>query len=216
MTDAEFAADRIVHVIGLAVGLPAALVIATLAIAGAVEEGALGQAIPAILYAVGLVAMLSCSAAYNLARASRYRDWLRRFDHAAIFVMIAGSYTPFTVRLGPDWSEGLTAAIWAVAALGVAVKLCRPLGRAKSLTALSTLLYLALGWIGVVAVGPFTAHLPTHTLLLLALGGAIYTTGVIFHHWQRLRYQNAIWHGFVLVAASVHYGAVLTVIDAPV
>jgi hemolysin III len=207
----EFAADRIVHVIGVALGLPAALVIVTLAVAG----DAPGQAVPVMLYAGGLVAMLSCSAAYNLARASRYRDWLRRFDHAAIFAMIAGSYTPFTVRLGHGWSEGLTTAIWTVAALGIAVKLCRPLWHAKSLAALSTLLYLSLGWIGVVAIDPFTAHLPARTLLLLAAGGAIYTSGVIFHHWQRLRYQNAIWHGFVLMAACVHYIAVLTVIDTP-
>jgi hemolysin III len=208
----EHAADRWVHVLGLGLGLPAALgVIVVAAIDGAREQLA-----PVALYAFGLLAMLGCSAAYNLLRprlsdASRRRDWLRRLDHAAIFAMIAGTYTPFTLKLERGWAEGLTAAVWALAAAGIAVKLLRP-GPAARRHAISVALYLALGWIGLLALGPFTASLGTATLLLLAVGGALYTGGVIFHLWQRLPYQNAIWHGFVLVAAGVHYAAVLTVV----
>ena len=95
-----------------------------------------------------------------------------------------------------------------VAALGIAAKLWKPKGIAR----LSTVLYLALGWIGVVAAGPFSAALATPTLVLLAVGGVIYSAGVVFHVWRRLAYQNAIWHGFVLTAACVHYAAVLTVL----
>ena len=197
----ERVADTVVHLLGIGLGLPAAIVLVALA-------GRSGQAAPFALYAGGLVAMLGCSAVYHLAYRSRHREWLQRLDHAAIFAMIAGSYTPFTLRLARGWAEGLTAGIWIVAALGIAAKLWKPKGIAR----LSTVLYLALGWIGVVAAGPFSAALATPTLVLLAVGGVIYSAGVVFHVWRRLAYQNAIWHGFVLTAACVHYAAVLTVL----
>jgi hemolysin III len=200
------AADRIVHLLGIGLGLPAALAIVALAI----RDGAAPEVAAVAVYGAGLVAMLGCSAAYHLRHRSPRRDWLRRFDHAAIFAMIAGTYTPFTLRLARGWAEGLTAGIWIVAALGIAAKLWKPKGIAR----ISTVLYLVLGWIGVAATGPFTAALATPTLVLLAAGGVIYSAGVVFHLWQQLAYQNAIWHGFVLVATCVHYAAVLTVLGA--
>jgi hemolysin III len=201
----ELVADGVVHALGVGLGVPAALV----AIVVAARGDDVRQIAPVLLYAAGLVAMVSCSAAYNLFRRSRARTWLRRFDHAAIFAMIAGTYTPFTV-LGLDgaWSVSLTVTIWTIAGLGIAAKLCQP----RWIEPISTVLYLALGWIGVVAARPFLESMPAATLILLAVGGAIYSAGVIFHVWRRLPYQNAIWHGFVLVAAGVHYAAVLTVI----
>ena len=207
----EHAADRWVHVLGLGLGLPAALAVVLVA----AINGAQGRLAPVALYAAGLLAMLGCSAAYNLGRisprrSSRHHDWLQRLDHAAIFVMIAGTYTPFTLKLERSWAIGLTAAVWALAAAGVAVKLLRP-GPAR-LHSLSVALYLALGWIGLLALGPFIASLDTATLVLIAVGGVLYTAGVVFHLWQRLPYQNAIWHGFVLAAAGVHYAAVWTVV----
>ena len=201
----ELAADRAVHLLGLGLGLPAAV-----AVVASAAGGGWGELLPVALYAAGLLAMLGCSAAYHLRRTSPRRDWLRRLDHAAIFAMIAGTYTPFTLKLERAWATGLTAGIWTMAALGIAAKLWRP----RALPSLSVALYLALGWIGLVALGPFTSTLALTTLLLLALGGVLYSAGVIFHLWQRLPYQNAIWHGFVLVAAGVHYSAVLTVVGA--
>jgi hemolysin III len=209
ITIREHAADRWVHLLGLGLGLPAAVAVVIVA----AIDGARDQLAPVALYALGLLAMLGCSAAYHLLRphlgdSSRRRDWLRRLDHAAIFAMIAGTYTPFTLLLERAWATGLTAGIWGVAALGIAAKLWKPHGIAP----VSVALYLALGWIGLLALGPFTASLGEDTLVLLAVGGALYTAGVVFHLWQRLPYQNAIWHGFVLVAAGVHYAAVLTVV----
>lgn len=203
VASAERTADNVVHLLGIGLGLPAAIAIVMLA-AGS------GDTVPVALYAVGLVAMLGCSAAYHLAYRSRHREWLQRFDHAAIFAMIAGTYTPFTLRLAPGWAGGLTAGIWIVALAGIAAKLWKP----KGIERLSTVLYLALGWAGAVAAGPFIAALPAPTLVLLAAGGLIYSAGVVFHLWRRLEYQNAIWHGFVLAAACVHYAAVLTVVSA--
>jgi len=200
----EQSADRAVHAIGIALGLAGALV---LLVATAID-GARGDFWPVLIYTAGLLAMQVCSAAYNVFQASSRRDWLRRFDHAAIFAMIAGTYTPFTVRLANGWATGLTVAIWMVAAAGMALKLLQP----RRIEAISVGLYLALGWIGLLATGPFVAALDRRTLVLLAIGGMIYTAGVVFHLWRRLPYQNAIWHGFVLVAAAIHYVAVIGVI----
>src|SRR6187401_856774 len=117
----ELAADRAVHLLGLGLGLPAAV-----GVVASAAGGGWGELLPVALYAAGLLAMLGCSAAYHLRRASPRRDWLRRLDHAAIFAMIAGTYTPFTLKLERAWATGLTAGIWTMAALGIAAKLWRP------------------------------------------------------------------------------------------
>jgi hemolysin III len=201
----EVLADGVVHALGLALGFAGAIALVGLTL----FSGNPLLAAPLLIYAAGLVAMLGCSAAYNLLRSSRRRDWLRRFDHAAIFAMIAGTYTPFTILgLQGGWSSGLTVAIWAVAAIGIALKLWQP----RRIEAISVALYLGLGWIGLIALHPFTAAFDTATLALLATGGILYSVGVVFHLWRRLPFHNAIWHGFVLIAAGLHYFAVLTVI----
>jgi hemolysin III len=202
----EQAADRVIHALGIGLGTSGATALVWVA----ALDGQPGSLAPVLVYVAGLLAMLGCSAAYNVFYTSGRREWLRRFDHAAIFAMIAGTYTPFTTRLGNGWSWGLTAVIWTVAAAGIALKLWRP----RRIETISVVLYLVLGWIGLAAVGPFMAALDARTLALLAVGGGIYTTGVIFHLWRRLPYQNAIWHGLVLIAAGIHYLAVLTVFPA--
>jgi len=202
----ELATDRVIHGIGICLGIVGAIVLIWMtAIGGGPKDLA-----PILIYAAGLLAMLGCSAAYNVFRTSGRREWLRRFDHAAIFAMIAGTYTPFTTRLNSGWASNLTAVIWVVAVAGIALKLWQP----RRIEAISIALYLTLGWIGLAAAGPFMTALDSQTLVLLALGGSIYTAGVVFHLWHRLPYQNAIWHGFVLVAAMIHYAAVLTVLPA--
>jgi hemolysin III len=202
----------------LGLGVPAAITVVALAAA----FGSAADVATAAVYAAGMVAMFGCSAAYNLLPAHRpdwhrrdwhrWRDWLQRFDHAAIFAMIAGTYTPFMRLLEPGWAVPLTASVWGVAGAGIAGKLWRPRRLAALGRALSVPLYLALGWIGLIAIGPFTTSLAGPTLMLIGVGGVIYSAGVIFHLWHRLPYQNAIWHGFVLAAAAVHYAAVLTTV----
>jgi hemolysin III len=194
----EFTADLVIHVLGLGLGAVAAV---TLLVLAAVRGGLA----PAAVYVAGLAAMLGCSAAYHLRRASRWRPWLRRLDHAAIFVMIAGSYTPFTVHLAGAWSWAMTAAVWALAAAGVAAKLAAP----RYVEKLSVALYLGLGWIGVVALDELLVALGPSIVILIGAGGLVYSLGVVFHLWRSLPFHNAIWHGFVLAAASVHYAAVL-------
>jgi hemolysin III len=200
----EFIADTVVHALGLGLGVVGVVAILVVTLDGPTS----GRLLPIGVYALGLIAMLACSATYNILYKSPRRDWLRRLDHAAIFVMIAGTYTPFTVLAFPEpWSSGLTIAVWTAAAAGVAFKLWRPLRWQR----LSVVLYLAMGWIGVIALDPFLRSLATPTLVLLLAGGIVYSAGVAFHV-ARHRYQNAAWHGCVLVAACTHYAAVFSLV----
>lgn len=199
----EFLADSIVHVIGVFAGMIGAIVL----IAIAALHHTYVEVIAVSIYAAGMILMFSCSALYNIARKSRYREFFRRLDHSGIFLMIAGTYTAFTtLMLKGDWAVYLTAIVWSVALFGIVIKLLWP----KRLEGVTTGLYIALGWVGIIALEPILTSLGVAALVLLAAGGVLYCIGVIFHLWERLPYQNAIWHGFVVVAAATHYGAVLT------
>lgn len=201
----EVAADAVVHILGIVSGLAGAVTLVLL-IAG---HGNSLELAAILIYVAGLVAMFLCSAAYHLARAYPRRDLLQRFDHAAIFAMIAGTYTPFTVlTLDGGWSVVLTTLVWSLAVAGIVVKLWRP----RRFHSFSALPYLLLGWVGLSAVYPLYLALGPTTFALIAIGGVLYTVGVLFHVWERLPFQNAIWHGFVLAAAAVHYAAVVTAV----
>lgn len=200
---AELAADKAVHATGLAAALPAG----ALLVSHSAQSGAALTVTAALLYSAGLIAMLGCSAAYNLVRDHWCRPALRRCDHAAIFAMIAGTYTPFTLLTWSDgWSVGLTVLIWALALAGMALKLRAP---PRSLRTLSVAPYLLLGWIGLSAIFPLLTALGPQTFGLIVLGGLLYSIGVLFHLWDSLPFQNAIWHGFVLAGAATHYAAIL-------
>ena len=198
----ELIADGIVHAIGVSLGVVGAIVIVTVA-ANSVHTADM----PAIVvYTIGLLSMLGFSAAYNTWPISHAKWVLRRFDHSAIYVMIAGTYTAFIGQMKGDFvSIGLLTGVWLTAVVGVTLKLLLP-GRFDRL---AVVLYLILGWSGTVAYESVTTSLPSLSIWLLAAGGALYSAGVVFHGWQSLRFQNAIWHGFVLVAACCHYSAIL-------
>ena len=198
----ERSADRWVHVVGLTAGALGGLTLLGLSLG----LGRLGQTAAIGVYATCLVAMFLCSAAYNLASPTR-RPLLRRLDHAAIFLMIAGSYTPFTTqRLHGAWAWGMTAAVWALALAAAAGKLFAP-GLGKGFW---VALYLALGWIAAVAIKPLLAGVSLGALALLLAGGLVYSLGVIVYLNKSLPFRRAIWHGFVIAAATTHYCAVLT------
>ena len=198
----ELVADVAVHALGLTLGVAGGVVMLLVA------NG--GQLLPVTVYLAGLLAMLGCSAIYNVWRSSRWRDWLRRLDHAAIFVMIAGTYTPLALRLPAGWAVGLTAGVWTTALVGVAAKLFQP----HRNEAFSVALYLALGWIGVIAAEPLLASLDRATLILLLAGGVVYSAGVVFHLAARWPYARALWHGSVVIAAAIHYAAIMTLLQA--
>jgi hemolysin III len=198
----ELVADGIVHAIGVSLGVVGAIVIVIVA-----ANSARDADMPSIvIYTIGLLSMLGFSAAYNTWPISRAKWVLRRFDHSAIYVMIAGTYTALIGQMRGDFvSIGLLIGVWLTAVVGVTLKLLLP-GRFDRL---AVILYLILGWSGAVAYEPVVIALPNLSIWLLVAGGALYSAGVVFHGWQSLRFQNAIWHGFVLVAACCHYSAIL-------
>ena len=201
---AEIVLDGVVHVAGIVLGIIGVAVL----IAFALRSPVLRDLPVSIIYAAGLLAMLGFSAAYNLWPVSRVKWVLRRFDHSAIYLLIAATYTPFAVQLKGLMALGLLAWVWSVAAVGILLKLMLP-GRFDRL---SIAFYLLLGWSGIMLYDPIVAALPAFALWLLGAGGLLYTAGVVFHAWRGLRFQNAIWHAFVLGAAACHYTAVLGVI----
>ncbi|MBL8537502.1 MAG: hemolysin III family protein [Hyphomonadaceae bacterium] len=173
----------------------------------AIWQGGLSMASAVAVYGVCVMTMIGCSMAYNLTEEPRRKALLRRFDHAAIFLMIAGTYTPFTtIRFDGAWAISMTTVVWSLALIGAAGKLFLP-GIGKRIW---IGFYVLLGWLIVAALGPMLNGVPLAGLILLAVGGALYTIGIPFYVWERLPFRRAIWHGFVMAAAAVHYAAVLT------
>jgi hemolysin III len=190
---------------GVALGLFTLAVFAALGLA--IWQGGLGMASAVAVYAICVITMLGCSMAYNLAENHKRKSLLRRFDHAAIFLMIAGTYTPFTtLRFDGAWAISMTTIVWALALIGAAGKLFLP-GLAKRIW---IVFYVVMGWLVLAAMGPLVEGVPLAGVILLAIGGALYTLGVPFYVWEKLPFRRAIWHAFVIAAAGVHYAAVLT------
>jgi hemolysin III len=198
----EIIADGVIHAIGICFGLIGAVIIIVIA-----SHSMKIVTIAAVLiYAAGLVAMLGFSAVYNMWPASHTKWILRRFDHSAIYLLIAATYTPFIAQMENSFAfGGLLAGIWLTAGVGIVLKLLLP-GRFDRV---AVVLYLLLGWSGVTAYGSVITSLPSLTFWLLVAGGVLYSMGVIFYLWRSLRFQNVIWHAFVLLATMCHYTAVL-------
>ena len=199
-TDAAWRADVVVHAVGMVLALVGGGIIFSLALAlGAAHATAIG------IYAAGFVLMLAFSAAYNFSR-GKMRWLYRRLDHSGIFLMIAGSYTPFTtLALKGGWAWGMTTAVWTIAGLGILGKIFVPQLR----EGLWIALYLSLGWIVVFAAGPVIEALSMPAIVLLVLGGVVYSAGVIWHVRENLQYSRSIWHGHVVAGAGVHWAAIL-------
>ncbi|MBY0565585.1 MAG: hemolysin III family protein [Hyphomonadaceae bacterium] len=197
----EHAADGAVH----AFGIVAAVVGGGLLVTVALLNRGVPMATAGAIYALCLTAMLAASAFYNLTRPSRYRRVLRRIDEAAIFLMIAGSYTPFTIQLlPPNFAIGVTAAIWIAALAGAAGKVLWSLSDKAW-----CLIYLAFGWLAVLVLGPVLPSLPPLAIGLLIVAGATYSVGVLLYLNHALPFRRAIWHACVILGAAGHYAAVL-------
>lgn len=197
---AELLADGIVHALALLAGLIAF----PLLLFHGLQNAGPGTFAALTVYAAGFFLMWGFSLAYNMTPPSALKWLLRRFDHSMIYVMIAGTYTAVIPHLDATWAWALGLVVWTGAALGILVKVVLP-GRYDRL---SILAYVLLGWVGVIAAGPVIAALPAASLWLLVAGGVTYVSGVAFYVWERLRFQNAIWHLFVAVAAALHFAAI--------
>ena len=198
---AEYLSDAAIHVVGVVAALIAAPVAVTLA---AVWGGDAGTVSAMTIYAVTLIAMLSCSAFYNMIRTESWKPVLRRIDQSAIYMKIAGTYTPFVILTGMPMGAFLTA-IWATAGAGAALILFG----SERVKPLAIVLYLGLGWAGAIWGGPLIAGLSTAVFVLLLIGGVLSSVGVLFLLWSRLPFHNTIWHVFVLAATVLCYAAIL-------
>jgi hemolysin III len=199
---AEIVADGVVHGIGLLV----ALTLGTLLIVFAAMGSARPELPAIIVYVATLLTVLGVSLAFNLAGPmSGFRRVMARLDQAAIFLLIAGTYTPFLAVIGgTPAGQTMTILIWGAALIGVALKLIVP----ERFGRLAILLYLGIGWSGVLVFQTLAATLPAVTLWLILAGGIAYSAGIIFHLWDRLKFQNVLWHVFVVTGATLHLWAI--------
>jgi hemolysin III len=157
------------------------------------------------IYGTTLVLLYTASTLHHGVTVERFKPLLRQFDHAAIFLLIAGSYTPFTlITLAGSWGWTLFAIVWTIALLGIGLVISR---FEKHGVVVS--LYLAMGWVGLVAIGPLVQRLPPAGLWLLFGGGVCFTLGVPFYLWKRLRFNHALWHVFVMAGCTLQFFAVL-------
>lgn len=205
-TPAERWADGIVHVVG---------VISAVIAVGAlfwVLSDQMGWSIflATGIYAAALILMLTASAAYHMAAHTSARPILRRLDHAAIYLKIAGSFTPLAIVLGTMFGYVVLGLVWAFALFGARTKLMAKRGRMTT----GWLPYVALGWGGIALLVPLWSHLPAQSVWLLVAGGLIYTGAVVFYAWESLRFANALWHGFVLLATGVLFAGISTSLTA--
>lgn len=198
----EEVASSVTHGIGIVLAI-AGLAVLT---AYAARYGDAWHVTACAVFGAALIICFTTSTLYHSIQIERAKQVLRTFDHAAIFLLIAGTYTPFMlVNLRGPWGWSLLAAIWTLALAGIVLRLVLR-GRLHGLV---VGLYLVMGWLVVVAAKPLLENVAAGGLLLLAGGGLAYTAGVAFYKWRRLPYNHAIWHGFVLLGGALHYFAVL-------
>lgn len=203
-TQAERLADGVVHIAGLGAAL--AGVVAVYSFWAPALDGVTFFAVT--VYSLSLLTMLGASAAYHIFAHTSLRPLLRRLDHAAIYVKIAGTFTPLGILLGSAFGYAVLVGVWACACLGAASKLRMPSGAMTT----GWLPYVALGWAGVMLILPLSGVLPGTSLALIICGGLLYTTGVIFYAWESLRFANAIWHVFVALASACFFIGINTAV----
>lgn len=201
-TAAEELANSLTHGVGLVMSLIAAPV---LIVAAAATDDP-WRIVAVSIYAATLILLYAASTIYHSVRSLPLKAAMQRVDHAAIYLLIAGTYTPFMlISLRGPWGWSIFGVVWGLAVIGVILKGAY----GARLPAVSTWLYLAMGWLIVVAIRPMSMHVAPMGMRWLALGGLLYTGGVVFYVWERVRYSHAVWHLFVLGGSLAHFVAVL-------
>jgi len=198
----EEIANGITHGIGIILAIAALGVLTAFA-------GIYGNAwhmVSVSVYGTTLILLYTASTLYHSIQNPRAKRIFQLLDHSAIFLLIAGTYTPFTlVNLRGPWGWGLFGVIWGLAVLGVVLNL----SLSRRWRSASLLLYIGMGWVVVVAIKPLVATVPVNGIVFLFLGGMSYTAGILFYGWKRLKFHHAIWHVFVLTGSILHFFAVL-------
>lgn len=203
--------EEIAHSLTAAIGVAAMLVGIPWLMLTAALHGGLAHIVGAAAFGIGALMMFGTSTLYHSTKRPELKRLLRKLDHSAIYILIAGTYTPFTIgviRGSLGWT--LFGVVWTLAVFGVVVKMSGGL----RLPILSTLLYVVIGWIGVVAFKQLSADLSATQLAWVIAGGLCYTGGVPFYLWKRQKYSHTVWHLFVLGGVACHFAAVMSVVSA--
>jgi hemolysin III len=212
MTESHSLREEFANALTHGLGVVAALCGSSVLITLAAVRGDVWQFSSALVYGITLVLLYAASTLYHAVPHANAKARLKVFDHCAIYLLIAGTYTPITlISLRETWGWWMFGTIWTLAMLGVIFKLFFT-GRFKLV---STLIYVGMGWLVIVAIKPILMHVDNWTLGWLFVGGLFYTGGTWFYMHQRLRYAHAIWHLFVLAGSISHYVAVMGLVVAP-
>jgi len=202
-TLAEEICNCSVHGLGIILSIAALVILATF-------SGLYGDAwriVSTVIFGVSLIILYTASTLYHAITNISAKRILKKFDHIAIYYLIAGSYTPFVlVNLRGSIGWTIFGVIWGLTLLGTVLKLC---SNGNGTKAWSIILYLGMGWLVVVALNPLLRTLNHVSLVFLVLGGLFYTSGVPFYLWKSRKYTHAVWHGFVLIGSIMHFFAVL-------
>jgi len=203
---AQTRGEELANALSHGAGFLGALAAIPILVVSAARQGDAADVVGVAVFGATMALLYLASTAYHLVPEGRAKGWLRRVDHSAIYLLIAGSYTPFTLGvLGGAWGWSLFGVVWGLAAAGVALKLAAGVRWPR----VSTLVYVAMGWLIVIAMRPLLERVPGPGIALLVSGGLAYTGGVVFYAAPRLRFAHLIWHLFVLAGTTLHFFAVL-------
>ena len=204
----EEVANSVTHGLGLLASIVGFVVLVSLA----AQQGEGWHVVSAVVYGTTLVSLYAASTLYHVLKGTKARDVLRLLDHCAIYLLIAGTYTPITlVSLRGEWGWTLFGAVWALAVAGIFFKVFAT-GRFGYL---STVAYVLMGWICILALKPILMLLSPGAIALLLAGGLAYTAGTLFYAWERVPYSHAVWHLFVIAGSVCHYLAIALYVLAP-
>lgn len=204
--------EEIAHSVTHGIGVFLAVAGLVILIEHAITCGSARHIVSCSIFGVSLIVLYSASTLYHGIQHHKAKKVLRIIDHSSIYLLIAGTYTPFTlVNLRGAWGWSLFGVIWGLALLGIGLQFS-PL---RKFSAIRLILYITMGWAALVAVKPLSASVPVSAFILIVAGGLSYTVGIVFYLWQRLPYHHAIWHIFVLSGSILHYLAVLLSIYPP-
>lgn len=198
----EEIANSVTHGVGMILSIGGLVVLAVFA----VSLGDTWHVVSTSIFGVTLILLYASSTLYHSIQIPHVKRVLRIIDHSVIFLLIAGTYTPFTlVNLRGAWGWSIFGVIWGLAVTGIIFQLTR----LRKWPLISMILYVAMGWAVVIATKPILAAIEPGGLLLLLIGGLAYTVGIAFYVWRRLPYHHAIWHVFVLAGSAFHFFAIL-------
>ena len=203
---AQSAAEEIANGVSHGIGFLAAVAVSPVLVVSAVQRDSSAGIVGASVFAFTMVLLYLTSTLYHILARSKAKQVLRILDHGAVFLLIAGTYTPFTLGvLRGTWGWTLFGLVWGIAVLGVLLKSFGGVRYQR----LSTILYLAMGWLMIIAVKPLWLNMPSWGVFWLVAGGLAYTAGVGFYAAKRIRYAHFVWHLFVIAGTACHFIAVL-------